>query len=341
MYRFVTKTALIGLTAIVAANAGQVQIGGTNGLTSAYFSNPNANGCATTCVTGSTTGFTETTYNSSLFQGVTPAVAPSTVSLTDNTNGVTFNMINDSGNNDYVEAGSGSSSNITIPVGVLDVSSVWTMLNTELAGTNSLGDRDANIILNFGQSSNATSVESIVVKLTNSNSPYNAAAIGMLQNSVLCSSGSNCTGTGPGGTNGAVGPTPAGPVAPSSALQSSGPLGAGITSGITVDTNTLYSQSYTATSGTYSGTSGNVVLDDQGLIFSSAFLSALGSYDYLVSVQIRDPETTAGSSLGLSAVTVDTYTPAPAPEPSTILLCLAGFGALAFGAFKNRLAARS
>lgn len=350
MYRFITKTALIGLTAIAAANAGQIQIGGTNGLTAAYFSNPNGNGC-TGCVTGSTTGFTETTYNSSLFQGVTPAAAPSTVSLTDNTNGVTFNLINDSvntGSNDWVEPGSSSAANITIPVGVMNVSSVWTMLNAEFAGANSTGDRDANIILNFGQTSNASSVESVTVKLSNSNSPSTAGGVGGIQDSVLCNStgatAGNCanTLTGAGQTNGATGPTANG-VAPFS-VKSAGALGnlANLNSGVTMDTNTLYSQSYTAPgSGPYSGTSGTVVLDDQGLVFSSAFLSALGSYDYLVSIQIMDPNqpTPGQSSLGLSAVTVDTL--APSPEPSTILLCLTGFGALAFGTFKKRSSARS
>jgi hypothetical protein len=88
---------------------------------------------------------------------------------------------------------------------------------------------------------------------------------------------------------------------------------------------------YTSASGAYaSSPGGQVFLNDQGFVLGDISLADLGVGDtnlntYLVSVQIREVGVTAaaGEAVGLSAITVLTT-----PEPSTVLLFLAGLGAI-------------
>jgi hypothetical protein len=95
-------------------------------------------------------------------------------------------------------------------------------------------------------------------------------------------------------------------------------------------TNNLYSFGYTAATGVYSGTSGNVVLDDQGFIFSGSLLNTAVS-SYLVSVKIQDANTGSSTGIGLSAITVDAV-----PEPGTILTLLSGLGAVGLAGLRRR-----
>jgi len=336
MFRLLTFLALA--LATVAAQAGQIQIGGTNGLTASYISS----GCSGNagCVAGSTNAtapsgasssspvaFTEGNYDNTLFNGATSGVAPkpystystasaNTGTLTDTTNGITFNMINDgltssASNNVWMDGGTQDGNpTIEIPVGVIDVGSVWTMLNVDLA--NASPSRDAWIEFDFGATS-TTATQAIILKLTNS--ANSSTPTGQLQNAVSCQVG--CSGSNAG----ANGPT----------LASSNPTTVSVPTGytasnISVVTNQLYSSAYT--SGGY-GTSGNVVLDDQGFVFNGA-LATLAASDYLVDVKVYESGSSGSSMVGLSAITVVT------PEPATWSLAAAACGLFLVAAFLRK-----
>jgi hypothetical protein len=183
------------------------------------------------------------------------------------------------------------------------------MLNTSLGELVTAG-RQVNVTFNFGSTSNASSLTSYSVKVTDSGPDTTSAASGILQDSVLC------TGTCPGNQ---------GPTA-SSTTPATTPAGAGVT----VLTHNLYSFGYTAATGVFSGTSGNVVLDDQGFIFGGNILSTALN-NYLVSIQIAEVNSVAGTGLALSAITVDAV-----PEPSTILMIVSGLTALGFSQLKRK-----
>jgi hypothetical protein len=94
-------------------------------------------------------------------------------------------------------------------------------------------------------------------------------------------------------------------------------------SGVTVYTDQIYNQPLD------SSITGNLVLDDQGFFFTgSALTTSLSSY--LVNIQIMEANVATGSAVGISAVTVDAT-----PEPSTILLLLAGLGAIGFSRLRR------
>jgi hypothetical protein len=309
------------------ATAGQIQIGGADGLTSSYV----ALGCSGTgsCIAGAAAGtFSEQGYQGVLFSGATNGAStavpftgytptgatPSGSTLADTTNNVTFSMISDGAGVNFWSAtgspGASSANYLTIPVGVYGVASVWTVLSEQVG---SLTGRDANIVFSFGATPNATTGLTIVtVKLSNASGSSTAAPAGQLRAAVNCT-----TGTCPG----ANGPT----------LASTVGAGTGaIPAGVTVLTNNLYSFGYTAATGVYSGTSGNVVLDDQGFIFSGSLLNTAVS-SYLVSVKIQDANTGSSTGIGLSAITVDAV-----PEPGTILTLLSGLGAVGLAGLRRR-----
>jgi hypothetical protein len=330
MFRIATGSILV-LASVGVAGAGQIQLGGANGLTSSYI----AGGCSGTppCGAGSLgslSAATEGSYDGVLFSGANnggTAPSPPSGTVTDPTSFVTFSLINDGvGNNvwslpDIV----GSTANtMTIPVGVFGVTDVWTMINDELGsgGLNAVNSpyRDLTVVFNFGTTSNATTTESVLVKTLNSGTSPTAAANGQVRNAV------NCTGPPPCG---GISPPASGPVAPSASMATY--VNGVLSSNIGVQTNNLYSTGYTDASGAYSTSSGGTVsLDDQGFLLGDISLGALGAGDtnlntYLVSVQIREVGVTGapGEAVGLSAITVLTT-----PEPSTVLLFLAGLGAI-------------
>jgi hypothetical protein len=329
MFR-ITSVSVLSLALAAIGHAGQFQIGGgvngVNGLTSAYV---NGN-CGGGCITGTSSTFVEQNYDSVLFSGATNGGTPPTPyatyssstanagTLTDSTNGVTFSMINDGtqsglSNNVWTVGQSASLPTMTIPIGIFGVTDVWTMLNDEL-GTAS-PNRDATLFFNFGNSANATTVQTITVKLTNS--ANSTTPTGQIRNAVDCVPPSASCG---GITNAASG-----------ALA-----GSSVISGVTVLTGNVYSGAYNAASGAYSGSTGSIVLDDQGFFFNSIALTTLGAgknnlNSYLVSVQVREAGAVAGASIGLSAVSVDAV-----PEPSTILMLLSGLGAIGFSKIRRR-----
>jgi len=337
MHRFSALTISISVLA-GSAFAGQIQIGGVNGLTSSYITG----GCSTnvsgqTCLAGSVGGFVEMNYDARLFTGAmltgtppTPYTGYSTTSanagtLTDKTNSggngdVVFSMINDGCNGGTGNAcGSGAvSSNfwdginstgkgttITVPIGIFDVTEVGTVLSNIWGAP---GATDTQITFDFGGDAH-TVTTSLVLNLVNAGGGTSGAS-GQVGTSVACSSQTtvpaNCF-------NYAIGP-----------LASTSTVG-----GITVTTDTLFSSQYdTVGVGRYMNSAGWLYLEDQVFQFGNAYAN-----QYLVDIQVKEVSG-AGltSQTALSAITVDSAI----PEPSTILLTLAGFGALGASRLRRR-----
>jgi hypothetical protein len=286
----------ITLFSVVAATAGQIQIGsgvnGGNGLTSSAVS-----GCCT-----------EQGYVPVMFEGasVTPPTGPGnlTDNLGDGGSGVTFSLINDGAGKNFwdIPTGTGGAT-LTIPIGIYGVTDVWTMLN-DLEGTNG---RDVNVMFNFGTSANTT-LDTVTVKPTNANGAGN----GQVRNGLVCISG--CVeSTQPGFTAGtSVGVSMVG----DNIWQQS--------FGCVTVPSSLGGQASTPC--------GTAYLDDQGFFFNSLALGGglTNLNTYLVSVQIKEIST-VGNGAGLSAVTVDAI-----PEPSTVLLFAAGLAVLGLGRLRKR-----
>jgi hypothetical protein len=323
---------LISVSVIAgSAFAGQIQIGGVNGLTSAYISG----GCSTnvsgqTCIAGSTGGFVEQNYDARLFTGATlGATAPTPYSgysttaasagtLTDSSNpggngSVTYSMINDglSGgvSNNFWDGinTSGTGTTIKVPIGVYDVSEVGTMLNNIWGAA---GATDTQITFDFGSANAHTVTSSLVLNLVNAGT--GTPASGQVGTSVDCATQ---TVTPPNCLAYAIGP-----------LASTS-----VVNGVTVETDTLFSSQYdTVAAGRYMSSAGMLHLEDQVFQFGSTF-----SNQYLVDIQVKE-NSGAGltSQTALSAITVDSAL--VTPEPSTILLVLAGFGALGMTRLRRR-----
>lgn len=277
MVRFLT-IGITGLILAAVASAGQIEIGagtnGSKGLTNNYIT-----------VAGSVPtnlgGFTEQNYVNAMFENavsIPPTTAPFTGytttgtiaagdtmkdSAADGGKGVTFAMIaGDSSNGtsaNFWQGASGATpadNEITIPVGVYGVADVWTMINL-IDGSNSM--RDANIYFNFGAAATGTIATTVEVKLGDSGATVSASPAGQLQDGVLCS-----------GCSGDNGPT----------LGTSNPNTVPAGAGVTVITDNIYDQFYSNVCelgvGSIGCNGGNVVLDDQGFIFSGSALSTSG-----------------------------------------------------------------
>jgi hypothetical protein len=330
------KVAALAVFALIGtgiAAAGQIQIGGgsngANGLTSTYV--------------GSQTGWLAKNYDTRLFQGATEAgnlVSPTytsgayaystpyqTASATlkdasaDSGAGVTFAMIADgtsSGNpaasNNFWEGYQAQT--LTIPVGVFDVTDVWTLMNNIWGTPNAV---DTTVTFDFGASATGAATEVLTVQLTNAGSNATGTPSGQISTSVECTTvAATCNSY-------AIGPTAA-----SSSIATSG-SGSSLLSNITVLTDRVLSMAYNgaAASTPFVGSSGNVVLGDQGFEFGSAFSNL-----YLVNVKIAEASGAGNvSQTALSAITVDSVV---APEPSTMWLILSGFGAMGFSYLRKK-----
>lgn len=320
-----TKISVFALFSVAAAYAGNIEIGGVNGLTASYISS----GCAgTTCVAGSAGSFTEGNYDMRLFQAAsnstfTPYSTYNGASGETGTLGTSpqFAMINDGAgvngsNNIWYAAGTSA---IQVPIGLNAVNSVSMMLN-DIWGV--AGANDTVVTFDFANSSNGSTVDQVIVDLTNSGAGGSSAS-GQIQSSVDCSSpcsyNSNTFASGP-------------------ALASSTPTatlnGSGTT--VTVTTQDLFSTAYSssniASTSAYAGTSGNINLDALTFTFPAAITSNL----YLTEITVADPNVASkGSETALSAITVNVA----APEPSTVALLFAGLGLLGYAAFRRKSAA--
>lgn len=329
MFRL-TIVSAFGLVAAIAANAGSIEIGGASGLTNNYITQGAGAVCAAgagNCIAGSTGGYTEQNYDNVLFAGATNGTAPVPFTgYTQNTGiasgktatsaaGTTFAMIADGTNgnaasNNFWESPGENGVTITVPIGIFDVTEVSTMLQN-VWGT--VGGNDTTVTFNFGTTSNAGTTTPVVVNLFNSNSQNGSSATGSIRSGVLCNTVSTATcnlTTQPGS---APVNTTTGLPSDVTAVDVSQVYGAPVT------TTYAYS-SVSPNSGFYANTQGHLRLDEQDFLFGSTYAN-----EWLVSVQVTENVGDSDlSATALSAITVDTA----APEPTTILLVLAGLGGI-------------
>jgi len=322
-----------GLISVAVANAGEIQLGGTNGLTAAYINQTVGAGqaaCAAGaggCLAGSTTGFVERNYDSRLFASATENGTPPTPYGTYNqTAGEVgtldqFAMINDGvalgASANYWNATTGLHT-IVVPVGIANVTGVQTMLNDLWGGA---GADDTVVTFDYGTSSNASSFDNVVVvDLQNAPSGTSGSSGGEIRSAINCSTTSACTYA-----NGDL----ASSSTPTTTLNGGG-------ASLTVTTENLFGPAYNGgiTAGTFfAGTTGNTVLDAQD--FELAALVAPSASEFLVQIQVTELNGSAtgseASQTALSAIDVDTV-----PEPSTVMLFLSGLGALGFAKFRKR-----
>jgi hypothetical protein len=299
-------------------------IGGANGLTSSYISS----GCSGSgaCVAGSAGTFAEGSYDNQLFQGATPAPTPytgysptaasaGTINPTaTNDSGVIYNMINGGcaggtcngsalSNNAWIASGAGT---IVVPIGLYDVTSVFTLLNNVWGAAGAL---DTSVIFNFASTPNATTgLQTVVVNLTNASN--NGAGTGQIGTSVDCSTTTTVA---------------------CSADAISTLANSTVINGVTVRTDSaIFDSAYNAATGQFANSAGFVTLDDQVFLFGSAHAS-----QYLVSIGIQELNGVAGSSAtALSAITVNGAV--ASPEPSTVLLFMTGVGLIGAAKFRRR-----
>jgi hypothetical protein len=241
---------------------------------------------------------------------VTPPVGPGTKvdGAGDGGSGVTFSLINDTGNFWDLPTSSVGPSTLTIPVGVFAVTDVWTMIN-DIEATASA---DVSVTFNFGTNSNGIGGTNFS-KTVQLGDADGASSVGQVRNGLVCAVG--CAETAQVGLSG----------------TSSG--------GINVVADNVWSQSYlcpselpTSLSGETAPICGTAYLDDQGFYFNSVNNGAglTNMNTYLVSVKVKEIAM-AGGGAGLSAITIDT-----APEPSTVLLFVAGLGVVGLGRLRKR-----
>ena len=296
----------ITLFSLVAANGGQIQIGQPNGLTSSMVTGAG-------CSAGGPC--TEKGYVPVLFESAPVTVTAGSTffdAAGDGGSGVTFDKINDTGN--FWDLPTGTASSIlTIPIGVFGVTDVWTMIN-DIEGVNA---RDITVSFNFGTSPTVSSFTDNVL-LTNANTGHS----GQVRNALVCNS---CVET-------------------SQVALTSGT----VLNGVTVVADNIFTQPFTilcqdplaiaASIGSASscGAQGTAYLDDQGFFFNSLNLGGGNTNlnTYLVSIQVKEI-TNAGGGAALSAITIDTA--AATPEPSTVLLFVAGLGVVGLGRLRKKV----
>jgi len=335
------------LASAMVVSAGQIQIGGLNGLTTLYESG----GCP-----GCTDDYN---YDEVLFNGLTnggPAPVPyagyttgaaqtgqikdtnSNAVNADGAAGVTFNMINDGttnvgactgvvgqqqcgipeSNNYWTLDGYSSFQFIKVPIGVYGVTDLWTMLNSEYASASSV-ERSAIVELFFGPTPTGASTETVELKINNTGDLGSGAA-GQIQNAIICSAADPCNGvntpaSGPMGSSANF--TPVVPPSP-----------AGLS--VNVVTDNLFSYAYN-TNG-----NGTLVLNDQGFLLGTLNFGG-GNTNlnmYLEDIKIFANGGASGApseALALSAITVDAI-----PEPSTVIMFISGLGAIGFARFRRR-----
>jgi hypothetical protein len=244
---------------------------------------------------------------------VTPSVGPGTIvdGAADGGSGVTFSEINDGSLKNFWDLPTGSTASIlTIPIAQFGVTDVWTMLNTiEATKAN-----DISVVFNFGTSANVVS-DSVAVKLGDADA---ASATGQVRNALVCSSG--CQESSQVGLTDAV-------------INNVTVVAENINGNASQSFNNCISQNTLAVTTSASssiGCSGTAYLDDQGFFFNGLSVGAglTNLNTYLVSVQVKEIATGGGGD-GVSAITIDTA--AATPEPSTVLLFVAGLGVLGFG----------
>ena len=365
MNRFLAVSTL-SLMSILTLNAGQIYIetpGSTppnQGLTANYLGGTTNTATTTSCAgaafgntcyvpTSASQGSTGTgisgvgtatsslawstkSFTNGLFTGASNgsgAIAPLPATLNTDSGGV-FDLSQSStsgqalGVSDFGYNSSGvptaGTYDLTIPVGIYGVTTVDTMLQ-DFWGSSSNANGDTNtptsVVFEFGATSN-------VVTTTDSITLTNGAEI---RAGVQCTSGTGTGNSGGYAGNGCPLDVKGNPIA--STLTDT----AGTTIGDAFVTATnIYTASYTSIGATagggtnlYANTVGNVDLDMQSFYFGSEYAG-----DYLVAIEVVNQMVPYDSKVTVSAVSVFT------PEPSTLLMMLAGLGAIGLGALRNK-----
>jgi len=357
--------AIIGVCiTAVTATAGQIQIGagsnGSLGLTTAYITNPTANGCAG-CAAGSLnsdsvggignqagSAWVDRAYNATLFDSTTLTSPTGTTSLgsstlgnqsganvswsmTDpNLNNVTFDMINDSAHpdNNYLAPATAATGvqSITIPVGVFNADAAYVMLQDYWSWSNTA----PTLVFNFSSSASNDLNPSIHDTIQLGSSTTN-----LVRASLDCTNTTSQTNL----------PCPA-QTANGHTINAGSPITSPTTTTIgnaTVSQSTIWDASYQAVSGSGVGpyrssggdfTNGSAMLDDFEVNWGSAYAG-----DYLVSITVETASGNASnvSRLALSAITVDQASQVQStPEPTTVALLLSGLGLFGFARLRRK-----
>lgn len=342
--------AIAALASLTIANAGQIQLGGANGLTMSYVTNGGA-------TPGNLGGWGVKGYDVALFSNttVTNPVGNGAINLpTTDANptgtagvfnattgnvmidpnlGITYNLMDDttnystnSGHGNNIFATINGAATLTVPVNVANADWIGIMINDYWGFT---GD-NPTITLNFAGAG------AVAVTLTD-------GVTGSLRSAVDCTSATGNVSCPPAQAGNSKG-----------AINAGGPITSPVTnvaasnSAIGIKTSTVWYANYATKTGGivgpyYNGTgnnsSGIVDLDDVKLDLSQFNGGALLT-DTLLSIQFTQNSVVNGtgnnvSRLALSAITVDSTS---TPEPSTILLIAGGLGLIGFG--RRRLARR-
>jgi hypothetical protein len=340
----ITMVSALALGSAMVVSAGQIQVGGTNGLT-------NTPTVVASCSGGCTD---QNNYDEVLFNGLNNGTTPPQPYSTYNTNsanvgtivdtnsnavgaagpgGVTFSMINDGVNSNACQSNcdtsnnywslNGYSSNQTakIIVGVYGVTDVWTMINTALASAQTAGDRSVNVTLDFGPTATGAVTDAVLIKFVNSND-VGSNPNGQSQNAIACGF-DPCNGIATpasGLTISSVSITP---------VTMAGNPGPPTYNPITLVSDNLFSYAYNSSG------NGTLQLNDQGMILGTLIFPNVGTNlnTYLENIKIQEQSGASfpSESLALSAITVDTA----APEPSTIIMFLTGLGAIGLTRFRR------
>jgi len=310
---------IAGLTAVIGANAGVIQIGagvnGVNGLTSAYIT---GNG-------GSLGGWAEKSYTTTLFQSatLTPTGAntlptgAAAATMTDQS-GNKFSMINEgtTGLNEWASPAGGTVGSIIIPINVAAASDVYLMLN-DYAG---FAGANPSITFNFSSGSFTDAI------------PDLANGLGAIRSAV------NCTSVTVAGS--ITCPNPQTVPAGNTVSSDSGTTNVNtLLSGDKITTQTVWTGTYSiSANATFSdyfynstqGSSGNVMLDE--LHFQ--FAASRGILGTLNSITITPSGAAGGGTSRLALTAIDVVQ--TVPEPSTVMMFLSGFGILGLGRLRNR-----
>lgn len=304
---------ILGVAAVSASSAGTIEIGGQSA--GPITSPTNAFGLTAAYIGAGNSTWTERNFQANLFTNDTISnstlggstlpdavpTAPGSQQFVDPNNGVVFAMINDGSTganlNQYWgspnTAGSPIVSSITIPIGLSGLTGASILLN-DWFGLNGVANNDT-ITFNFTGDGGQRSVN-----LSNGNQIADATAC-IAASPSWVTTPTNCTQFARSVSN-AGGGSPFIPTTTDVAWSAS------------------YSNANANGATIYSGTSGNLSLYDINFDLS-AF-----AVDTLTSITIADNNNLANSSrLVLSAITVE-----QAPEPSTVLLFIAGLGVIGF-----------